>query len=97
MLGVAAADITLDGLSEYLAERKISPGTLSYILDHQGRVIANSDLAQDLHQRQRPGGAAATSRALDNELPAIAFSARPREQRASCTRSPMAARTTSPA
>jgi adenylate cyclase len=31
--GVAAADITLDGLSQYLSERKISPGTLSYVLD----------------------------------------------------------------
>jgi adenylate cyclase len=41
-LGVAAIDITLDGLSDYLAERKISPGTLSYILDSHGLVIANS-------------------------------------------------------
>jgi adenylate cyclase len=31
--GVAAADITLDGLSQYLSERKISPGTLCYVLD----------------------------------------------------------------
>src|SRR5882757_7936510 len=44
--GVAAADITLDGLSEYLSERKISPGTLSYILDTQGGVLANSELAK---------------------------------------------------
>ena len=40
--GVAAADITLADLGAYLAERKISPGTLSYILDHQGGVIAAS-------------------------------------------------------
>jgi adenylate cyclase len=46
LAGVAAADITLDGLSAYLAERKISPGTLSYILDRKGRVIANSELAK---------------------------------------------------
>ena len=45
LLGVAAADITLGGLGAYLAERKISPGTVSYILDHQGRVIAASDLS----------------------------------------------------
>ena len=44
--GVAAADITLDGLAAYLSERKISPGTLSYMLDHQGRVIAASDLSK---------------------------------------------------
>ena len=51
LAGVAAIDITLTGLGEYLAERKISPGTLSYMLDHQGRVIAASDLSQDLCQR----------------------------------------------
>jgi adenylate cyclase len=77
LLGVAAVDITLEGLGEYLSERKVSPGTLSYIIDHQGRVIAASDLSKTyanvlgklelLH---------ITS--LDNELPAIAFSARPR-------------------
>ncbi len=43
LIGVAAADITLDVLSEYLSKRKISPGSLSYVLDHQGRVIANSE------------------------------------------------------
>ena len=43
LAGVAAADITLDVLSQYLSQHKISPGTLSYVLDHQGRVIANSE------------------------------------------------------
>ena len=42
MLGVAAADITLEGMSDYLAESRISPGTVSFILNHQGGVIANS-------------------------------------------------------
>ncbi|WP_422001659.1 adenylate/guanylate cyclase domain-containing protein [Reyranella sp.] len=75
--GVAAIDITLTGLGQYLAERKVSPGTLSYILDHQGRVIAASDLSKTyanvdgklelLHVTSLP-----------SELPAIAFSARPR-------------------
>jgi adenylate cyclase len=78
MLGVAAADITLDGLSEYLAERKISPGTLSYILDHQGRVIANSEKAKTYtNYNGRVELQHITS--LGNDLPAIAFSARPRD------------------
>ncbi|OFX03731.1 MAG: hypothetical protein A3D94_00065 [Alphaproteobacteria bacterium RIFCSPHIGHO2_12_FULL_66_14] len=78
MLGVAAADITLDGLSEYLAERKISPGTLSYILDHQGRVIANSERVKTYtNYNGRVELQHITS--LGNDLPAIAFSARSRD------------------
>ena len=37
--GVVAIDITLDSFSQYLADRKVSPGSLSFILDSQGRVI----------------------------------------------------------
>jgi adenylate cyclase len=78
ILGIAAADITLDGLSEYLAERKISPGTLSYILDHQGRVIANSERVKTYtNYNGRVELQHITS--LGNDLPAIAFSARPRD------------------
>lgn len=78
LLGIAAADITLDGLSEYLAERKISPGTLSYILDHQGRVIANSERAKTYTTYNgRVELQHITS--LGNDLPAIAFSVRPRD------------------
>ncbi|MBM3649935.1 MAG: hypothetical protein FJX11_19315 [Alphaproteobacteria bacterium] len=77
LLGVAAVDITLAGLGEYLAERKISPGTLSYILDHQGRVIAASDLSKTY---ANVGGKLELLHitSLDKELPAAAFSARPR-------------------
>ena len=75
--GVAAADITLDGLSHFLAERKISPGTLSYILDTQGGVLANSDLARTYSDAD---GEVALQHitSLGNRLPAIAYSARPR-------------------
>lgn len=45
IIGVAAVDLTLEGLSEYLAEHRISRNTLSYLLDRRGRVIANSELA----------------------------------------------------
>ncbi len=75
--GVAAADITLDDLSNYLAERKVSPGTLSYILDHQGRVIANSERAKTYASHSgRVELQHITS--LGNDLPAVAFSFRPR-------------------
>ncbi len=75
--GVAAADITLDDLSNYLAERKVSPGTLSYILDHQGRVIANSERTKTYASHAgRVELQHVTS--LGNELPAVAFGFRPR-------------------
>jgi adenylate cyclase len=76
--GVAAADITLDGLSQYLSERKVSPGSLSYILDTQGGVLANSELAKTY---TGDGGRVELQHitSLANVLPAIAFSARPRD------------------
>jgi adenylate cyclase len=75
--GVAAADITLDGLSEYLSENKISPGTVSYILDDHGGVIANSERAKTYTSKNgRVELQHVTS--LDNELPAIAYGSRPR-------------------
>ncbi len=76
--GVAAADITLDGLSQYLSERKISPGSLSYILDTQGGVLANSELAKTYTDEDgRVELQHITS--LADVLPAHAFSARPRD------------------
>src|SRR5438067_9110251 len=77
ILGVAAADITLDGLSEYLTDSKISPGTSSYILDRQGVVVANSERAKtysDDHGRV----SLQHITDLDNQLAAIAFGSHPR-------------------
>jgi len=76
--GVAAADITLDGLSRFLSERKISPGTLSYILDTQGGVLANSELAKT-YANEDGEVALQHITSLGNQLPAIAYSARPRD------------------
>ncbi len=56
--------MTLTGLGEYLAERKISPGTVSYMLDHQGRVIAASDLSKT-YANVRQARAAAHHRARE--------------------------------
>jgi len=77
-VGVAAADITLDGLSHFLAERKISPGTLSYILDSQGGVLANSSLAKT-YTAEEGKVALQPITGLGNQLPAIAYSARPHD------------------
>jgi adenylate cyclase len=76
--GVAAADITLDGLSQFLSERKISPGTLSYILDTEGGVLANSERTRTY---SNDGGEVALQHitSLGNQLPAIAYSARPHD------------------
>jgi len=76
--GVFAIDFTLDGLSSYLAERKISRGTVSYLLDHQGRVIAASDLSKTYTSKNGRVELTHIS-SLENELPAIAFGARPRQ------------------
>lgn len=76
--GVAAADITLDGLSQFLAERKISPGTSSYILDFRGGILANSALAQT-YTNEDGTVALQPITSLGSQLPAIAYSARPRD------------------
>ena len=75
--GVAAIDMTLAGLGEYLAERKVSPGTVSYMLDHQGRVIAASDLSKTYANVQGKLELRHIT-SLENDLPAFAYSARPR-------------------
>ena len=78
LAGVTALDIKLDGLSEYLSENKISPGTLSYLLDHQGRVIANSAKART-YNNERGQVEMQHITSIQNELAAVAFGARPRE------------------
>jgi adenylate cyclase len=76
--GVAAADLTLDGLSQFLSERKISAGTMSYIMNGQDGVLANSARAKTYSNE---GGEVALQplTALPNQLPAIAYSARPQD------------------
>jgi adenylate cyclase len=75
--GVAAADLTLDGLSRFLSERKISPGTLSFILDMQGGVLANSEMAKT-YANEDGDVSLRHITSLADQLPAIAYSARPR-------------------
>ncbi|MFO1082061.1 MAG: adenylate/guanylate cyclase domain-containing protein [Reyranellaceae bacterium] len=78
LAGVAAADITLDGLGSYLADRKVSPGTLSYILDSQGRVIAASDRSKTYSNEDGRLELLHVG-ALDNELAAVTYAGRPRD------------------
>ena len=75
--GVVAADLTLEGLSQYIAEHRISPNTLSYVLDHQGRVLAASDLSRTYTADKGRVELRHVS-AIDAELPAIAYGAHPR-------------------
>jgi adenylate cyclase len=75
--GVVTIDITLEGMAEYLAERRISPGTRSFMLDHQGHVIAASDSPKTYtNVRGRLELSHVTS--LDDHLAAVAFGSRPR-------------------
>ncbi|MBN9086150.1 MAG: hypothetical protein J0J01_04500 [Reyranella sp.] len=75
--GVVAIDITLDGLSEYIAEHKVSPNTLSYVLDQDGRVLAASDLSKTYTADKGKVDLRHISD-LQNELPALAYGAHPR-------------------
>lgn len=76
--GVAAVDLTLDDLSDYLAGNRISPGTQSFILDRGGRVIANSERARTYSITNGEVELAHVT-SLPDDLPAVAFSARPRD------------------
>ncbi|MFO1048797.1 MAG: adenylate/guanylate cyclase domain-containing protein [Geminicoccaceae bacterium] len=79
-LGVVAADITLDSFAAYLASHRISEGSVSYLLDQDGMVLAASD-----------GSAAARSEndqvrlrhvsAVETGLAALAYGSRPRGER----------------
>ncbi len=79
LVGVVAADITLDSFSAYLASHRISEGSLSFLLDRNGMMLAASD-----------GSAAARSEGDEVELPhvtsaqselaAFAYGLRPRDQ-----------------
>ena len=77
LTGVVAADITLDSFSAYLGSHRISEGSISYLLDQDGMVLAASDGSEvarsdnnkvDLHHVT----------AVEQGLVALAYSLRPR-------------------
>ena len=43
LAGVVAVDVTLDSFSDYLAQKPVSPNSVSYLLDDRGLVLASSD------------------------------------------------------
>jgi len=43
LVGVVAADVTLDRFSQYLAQKPVSQNSVSYLLDDRGFVLAASD------------------------------------------------------
>ncbi len=77
LTGIAAIDLTLDSLSGYLARQKVSGASQSFILDAQGRVLANSDQARVTPDA---GGGLRLPHVTEwaDPLAGIAFSQRPR-------------------
>jgi len=76
--GVVAVDVTLDSFSAYLARHPISPGSVSYLLDDQGRVLAASDETTTYGSDQDVVRLPHVT-AVDNELVALAYGTRPRD------------------
>ena len=72
LAGVVAADISLDNLSQFLAERVVSPSAMSLIIDEQEKVIANSNLKEKVKLVDKKVNLKHIG-ALDNDLPALAM------------------------
>jgi adenylate cyclase len=70
--GVVAVDITLDNLSQFLAARLVSPGAMSLIIDEQEKVIANSNLKEQVKLINNKVNLKHIG-ALDSDLPALAM------------------------
>jgi adenylate cyclase len=70
--GVVAVDITLDNLSQFLAARVVSPGAISLIIDEQEKVIANSNLKEQVKLINNKVNLKHIG-ALDSDLPALAM------------------------
>jgi adenylate cyclase len=75
--GVVAADVTLDSFSAYLGRHPISPNSLSYLLDHEGRVLAASDGAT-IYGSNNDVVELPHVTSIDKPLVALAYSFRPR-------------------
>ena len=70
--GVVAVDITLDNLSQFLAARVVSPKAMSLIIDEQEKVIANSNLKEQVKLVDKKVNLKHIG-ALDSDLPALAM------------------------
>jgi adenylate cyclase len=72
LTGVVAVDITLNNLSQFLAARLVSPGAMSLIIDEQEKVIANSNLKEQVKLINNKVNLKHIG-ALDSDLPALAM------------------------
>jgi adenylate cyclase len=72
LTGVVAVDITLDNLSQFLAARVVSPRAMSLIIDEQEKVIANSNLKEQVKLINNKVNLKHIG-ALDSDLPALAM------------------------
>ena len=72
LTGVVAVDITLENLSQFLADRVVSPRAMSLIIDEQDKVIANSNLKEQVKLIDKKVNLKHIG-ALDSDLPALAM------------------------
>lgn len=70
--GVVAVDITLNNLSQFLAARLVSPSAMSLIIDEQEKVIANSNLKEQVKLVDKKVNLKHIG-SLDSDLPALAM------------------------
>lgn len=84
-LGVVSIDITLDSISRYLAQNKISPESFTFILDAEDRIVASSDPGKGYISAEGQVKLQHIS-SLGSELPPAAFGARPRDAEGSSKR-----------
>lgn len=77
-VGVVAADITLDSFSAYLASRRISEGSLGYLLDRNGMVLAASD-GSAVARNERDAVELRHVSSLDSGIAALAYGHRPKD------------------
>ena len=81
LLGVVAADITLDSFSAYLASHRISEDSVSYLLDEDGMVLAASDGAAMPRSKDDEVRLRHVS-TVETGLAALAYGLRPRGESA---------------
>lgn len=82
LLGVAAIDLSLQGLNAQLRAELGAFGGLLLIIDSQGRLVAHSEPGQVVLPAQQPGVALQRQRLEDHVNPLVQATARPVAERA---------------
>ncbi|WP_233270470.1 adenylate/guanylate cyclase domain-containing protein [Chachezhania sediminis] len=76
LAGVVAADVTLDSFSDYLAQKPVSPNSVSLLLDDRGLVLAASDGSAN-YGADNQRVALPHVADVENRLVSLAYSQRP--------------------